>query len=53
MNCPRCDKQLALDHVDKEGKYFYVCMNPKCSEYRRAFNPSTQEVKESEIKPRR
>ena len=52
MDCPKCNKELLIDSVDKDGKYFYVCMNPTCTEYRRAFNPSSEETKESEIKPK-
>lgn len=52
MDCHKCDKELLIDHVDKDGKYFYVCMNPNCSEYRKAFNPSTDDKAEAEIKPK-
>lgn len=52
MDCPRCSKELLIDHVDENGKYFYVCMNPQCSEYRRAFNPSTDEKVDAKIKPK-
>ena len=51
MDCPKCDKELLIDSVDKNGKYYYVCMNPNCINYRKAFNPSTDDKKESEIKP--
>lgn len=52
MDCPRCGKELLIDKVDENGRYFYVCFNPNCTEYRRAFNPSTDEKQESEIKPK-
>lgn len=52
MDCPKCGKELLIDSVDKEGRYFWVCMNPNCSDYRKAFNPSSDEKKESAIKPK-
>ena len=53
MDCTKCGKELLIDHVDPEnGKYYYVCLNPSCTEYRRAFNPSTNEKVEAKIKPK-
>jgi hypothetical protein len=56
MECPKCDKQLMLDHVDTSGNtqtYYYVCMNPKCTEYRKAFNPASGATVESKIQPKK
>jgi hypothetical protein len=56
MECPKCDKQLMLDHVDTSDDretYYYVCMNPRCSEYRKAFNPSSGVTVEAKIKPKK
>lgn len=41
MKCHQCSNELYIDHVEKseDGRietYVYVCMNPQCSEYRKA-----------------
>lgn len=54
MKCPKCKNETFLDHVEKwEGldKYFYVCVNPQCTEHRKAFSPSGEEA-EMKIKPK-
>jgi hypothetical protein len=51
MQCSKCDGELLIDHVDGDGKYYYVCMNKNCTEYRKAFNPSTGVETEANIKP--
>lgn len=33
--CPECGKDLLIDHVEEDGKYIYVCMNPQCKNYRK------------------
>ena len=35
MKCPNCENETFIDHVT-DGKYAYVCMNPKCTIYRKA-----------------
>lgn len=51
MNCPKCNSELYLDHQDKtSGKYFYTCLNKHCELYKKAFNPTTDDVKKAEIK---
>lgn len=52
MQCSKCGSELFIDHVDDNGKYWYVCMNKVCSEYRKAFNPTTDGTQEAKIKPR-
>lgn len=52
MNCPKCNKEVLIDRQDGEGRYWYVCLNPSCPEYRKAFQPSTGETAEATIKPR-
>lgn len=49
MVCSKCGTEVYLDHM-VDGKYFYVCLNRRCSEYRKAFHPSSGEVIEAEIK---
>ena len=54
MKCPKCKNETFLDHVEKwEGldKYFYVCVNPQCTEHRKDFSPSGEEA-EMKIKPK-
>jgi len=46
MKCPKCPTELILDHTKTEGDktvYVYVCLNPKCEIYRKAFTVSGQE----------
>lgn len=44
MLCPKCNQtELILDRVIKDGdneKFVYVCLNPQCPDYRKAFSPS-------------
>lgn len=28
-----CEHDLMIDHVDKDGRYVYVCVNRKCPQY--------------------
>lgn len=49
MDC-KCGKELIIDHVNKDGKYFWVCLNPNCDMYRKPFNPSTEDMEEPQIK---
>ena len=51
MDC-KCGKELLIDHVNKDGRYFYVCLNPACDMYRKPFNPSTEDREEPQIKER-
>lgn len=54
MKCPNCGKDLFLDHVSEvnnKTELYHVCMNMKCSRYRKAFK-STGEEMESHIKPK-
>ena len=52
MDCPKCSRELFIDRVDEGGTYWYVCMNPRCTEYRRAFNPGSGVVSSGTIKPK-
>lgn len=37
MLCPKCDREMFIDRVDPvTGKYYYVCVNPKCEDKGRA-----------------
>ena len=39
MLCPKCKSETFIDHTsEKDGVtiYFYVCVNPRCEEYRKA-----------------
>jgi len=47
--CPKCSKDLLIDHVDSEGKYVYVCMNPLCENYRKAFYLTEDKPAENRI----
>ena len=51
MLCETCNSELLIDKVDKDGRYFYVCMNPHCDKYRQSSNPTTSEISTSEITP--
>ena len=40
MLCPKCKAETFIDHVtvnDGVTTYSYVCVNPRCEEYRKAF----------------
>ena len=56
MKCPSCSNELFVDHVspmpDGGTKYFYACINPQCSNYRKTFSPSGDEA-ETQIKQRK
>ena len=30
-----CEHDLYIDHVDKDGRYVYMCANKKCPQYRK------------------
>jgi ssDNA-binding Zn-finger/Zn-ribbon topoisomerase 1 len=47
--CEVCGSEMLIDRMDKDGRIFYVCMKKTCSQYRRSFNPVTDERTESEI----
>lgn len=47
MNCPKCNSELLIDKVDKYGKYYYVCMNRRCEDYRKSFNPGSGDIAEA------
>ena len=49
MNCPKCNSELLIDRVDKDGRYFYVCMNRACEEYRKSFNPVSGDITDAEM----
>lgn len=49
MDCPKCNSELIIDH-ETGGKYFYTCLNRNCENYKKAFNPTTDEVTKAEIK---
>ena len=51
MRCPKCSRELLIDRVDESGMYWYTCINPRCTEYRRAFNPGSGAVSQATIKP--
>ena len=39
MQCHNCGRELTVDHVDGET-IVYVCLDPKCTEYRKAHTES-------------
>ena len=48
MKCPSCNNETFIDHVTKVGEtttYTYVCVNPKCPEYKKAFTLTGGETK--------
>lgn len=49
--CPKCGHDLYIDRVTPDGKYIYICMNPKCSNYGKAI-ALTGESYEATIKPK-
>lgn len=50
MKCPKCGRELIIDHV--EGKVpVFVCTDPRCSEYRKARTEEGEE-KDTQIKER-
>ena len=49
MQCPKCDTELYIDHEDSQGLFWYTCLNPRCPDFRRAFNPISGVVKEAVI----
>lgn len=52
MECPKCGRELLLDHVkEKDGvkEFYYACINKGCSERGKAFKP-TGEIAKSTIK---
>lgn len=52
MNCPQCNNETYIDHVtvnDGVTTYAYVCMNPKCQDYKKAYTLSGAET-ETQIK---
>lgn len=53
MDCPKCDRELLIDRMDENGLYWYTCINPNCTEYRKAFNPSSGVVSEASIQPKK
>lgn len=55
MKCPQCKNEAYIDHVIREEipggvteTYVYVCMNPQCESYRKAFTLTGAEM-ESKI----
>lgn len=50
MVCPKCNRELMIDRMDTDGRYWYVCINPSCPDFRKAFNPGTGDVSEASIK---
>ena len=53
MKCPQCNSETFVDHITQSGDtttYFYACVNPKCSEYRKAYTP-TGDTAEAQIQP--
>lgn len=56
MKCRQCETELFIDHVEKseDGRieqYIYVCMNPRCAEYRKA-QTLMGDAAECRIKPK-
>lgn len=54
MKCPNCGNEMFLDHAEQVGKkteLYHVCMNKRCSKYRRAYKSEGEEM-ESKIKPK-
>ena len=47
MLCPNCNLETFIDHVKTEGdttRYTYVCMNKFCTEYRKGFTLTGEQV---------
>lgn len=47
--CEVCGSEMMIDHMDSEGRVFYVCMNKTCPRFRQSFNPISGDVTVSEI----
>lgn len=52
MKCSKCGAELYIDRLDENKKIWYTCMNEKCSEFRKSFNPTTDDTEKSAMKPR-
>lgn len=48
--CEKCGHELMIDQVI-DGKYIYMCMNPQCENYRKAFALTGEEY-QAAIKPK-
>ena len=45
MLCPKCKAETYVDRYDPiTGKYYYVCVNPKCGDKGKAFALTGEEV---------
>lgn len=49
--CEKCGQELYIDQVTKSGKYIYMCRNPKCENYGKAFALTGEEY-QAAIKPK-
>lgn len=52
MKCPKCDQETYIDHTEQNAgvtTYVYVCVNPKCPDFRKGFKLTGEEV-EAQIK---
>ena len=47
----QCNHSLMIDRVDSDGRYVYMCVNPKCSNYRKAVYLDGEKA-EATIKPK-
>ena len=48
MKCLQCNNEVFIDHVTTVNgvtTYTYVCVNPKCPEYKKAFTLMGDETK--------
>lgn len=36
MICNKCKMPMFVDHVEEEDQYVYTCVNPNCTEFRKA-----------------
>ena len=57
MKCQSCNNEMFIDHTEQSAdglieKYVYVCVNPRCSAYRKAAT-LTGEDAVAKIQPRR
>jgi len=43
MQCPKCGREMTVDHVENGNVFVHVCLDPKCTEYRKARTESGDE----------
>lgn len=52
--CSECGNEMIIDHIsetDNITQFYYTCVNPKCTEFRKAYTPMGDES-EAQVKPK-